>query len=195
MSDRYAHLSEDLAQYWWTFALRGVLAILLGVIAFILPGVTLLALLSLFAAYLFLDGVFAIISAVRAMRARRSFWPLVLEGVTGIAAAAIIILMPALSLLALIYLSAGWAIVSGAFLLAGALRMSRETHGRWLLVLNGIFSVIWGVLVAIWPIAGAIVMTWWIGAYAIIFGALLVVLAFRLHRSHHPPAHAQPAGA
>jgi uncharacterized membrane protein HdeD (DUF308 family) len=141
------------------------------------------------------DGIFAIVAAFRAMREHKSFWPLVLEGVTGIAAAAIIILMPGISLLALIYLSAGWAIVSGGFLLAGALRMNRETQGRWLLALNGVFSVIWGVLVAIWPIAGAIVMTWWIGAYAIIFGAMLVVLAFRLHRSHHPPAHAQPAGA
>lgn len=195
MSDRFADMTHDLAEHWWAFALRGVLAILFGVIAFALPGVTLLALLTLFAAYMFVDGIFAIVAAFRAMRAHRPFWPLVLEGISGIAAAAIIVVMPGLSLLALVYLSAGWAIVSGGFLLAGALRMNRGTQGRGLLILNGIFSAIWGVLVAIWPIAGALVMTWWLGAYAIVFGAMLIVLAFRLHRSHHPPAHAQPAGA
>lgn len=184
---------QRLPQYWWAFALRGLVAILFGLTAFIVPGITLAILLGLFAAYMTIDGIVAIIAAVRAIREHSSFWPLLLEGIADLAAAVIALIWPGLTLLALLYLSGAWAIVSGIFLIVGAVRMHDHVQGRWLLVLSGIFSVIWGVLLFIWPIAGLLVLTWWIGAYAIVFGVMLMAMGFRLRRMLPPggaPAHA-----
>lgn len=184
---------HKLPGHWWAFALRGVIAILFAVTAFVVPGITLAILLGLFAAYMAIDGVLAIVAAVRAIREHSSFWPLVLEGIAGLAAAAIALAWPALTLLALIYLSGAWAIVSGILLIVGAARLHRVVHGRWLLILGGILSTIWGVLLYLWPIAGLVVLTWWIGAYALLFGIMLLTMAFRLRRMLPPgttPAHA-----
>jgi len=188
MSDLYVDLSDlphAMARHWWIFALRGVLAILFGIVAFAWPGITIAALLALFAAYMLLDGVFAIGAALRAHRSRESFWPLLLEGIADIAAAAIAIVWPGVTLFALIYLAAAWAIVSGIFLFIGAVRLPSGTDGRALLGLNGAFSFLWGLAVAVWPIAGLLVMTWWIGAYALFFGVLLLIAAMRLNRLYN----------
>ncbi len=194
MSDAWTHeIPHQLAGHWWAFALRGLVAIVFGVIAFVVPGITLAILLGLFAAYMAIDGVLAIIAAVRGLRAHTSFWPLLLEGIADLAAAAIAVLWPGITLLALVYLAGAWAIVSGIFLIVGAARVHQVVHGRWLLILSGVFSAIWGVLLFAWPIAGLLVMTWWIGAYAIVFGVMLVAMAFRLRRMLPPgatPAHA-----
>jgi uncharacterized membrane protein HdeD (DUF308 family) len=201
MSDPYVDLSDlpnAMARHWWIFALRGALAVLFGVLAFALPEITIAVLLALFAAYMLLDGVFAIGAALRAHRTGESFWPLLLEGIADIAAAAIATVWPGITLFVLIYLAAAWAIVSGILLLIGAIRLPARTEGRGVLGLNGAFSTIWGVLVALWPIAGLLVMTWWIGAYALLFGVLLLVAAYRLNRlyqRHREPATARPAGA
>jgi uncharacterized membrane protein HdeD (DUF308 family) len=193
MSDIWPEPPHRLAEHWWTFALRGAVAIVFGVIAFLVPGVTIAVLLGLFAAYMAIDGGLAIVAAVRAMRLHGSFWPLLLEGVADIAAAAIALVWPGITLLALIYIAAAWAVVSGVFLLVGAVRL-RRVEGRWLLVLNGVFSTIWGVLLFLWPIAGLLVLTWWLGAYAIVFGVVLLTTAFRLRRMlpsyHGTHAHA-----
>jgi uncharacterized membrane protein HdeD (DUF308 family) len=200
MSDVYADLSDlpaAMARHWWIFALRGVLAILFGILAFAWPGITIAALLALFAAYMLLDGIFAIGAALRAHRSRESFWPLLLEGIADIAAAAIAVMWPGVTLFALIYLAAAWALISGILLLIGAIRMPSGTSGRGLLGLNGAFSAIWGIAVALFPIAGLLVMTWWLGAYAVFFGVLLLVAAVRLNRLYHrehAPTHARTAG-
>jgi uncharacterized membrane protein HdeD (DUF308 family) len=102
--------------------------------------------------------------------------------------------MPFATLLALVYLSAAWAILSGALMLAAVFRL-RRSHGKWWMALAGVFSVIWGILLAIAPIAGAIVMTLWLGAYAIVFGIMLIVLAFRLRQRRGEPRGAVPQGA
>ena len=189
MSDVWTQqIPHQLAGHWWAFALRGVVAIILGITAFVVPGITLAILLGLFAAYMAIDGVLAIIAAVRAMREHKSFWPLLLEGIADLVAAAIGLLWPGITLLALVYLSGAWAIVSGIFLIVGASRLHEVVHGRWLLILSGVFSLIWGVLLFVWPIAGLLVMTWWIGAYAIVFGVMLVAMGFRLRRMLPPGA-------
>jgi len=182
MSDAWGVLSQRLAAHWWAFALRGVLAILFGILAFVMPGITIAVLLGIFAAYMAIDGVVAITAAVRGMREHTSYWPLLLEGIAGIAAAAIALVWPGVTLFALIYLAAAWAVVSGIFLVVGAARMDNAVRGRGWLILNGIFSTIWGVLLFAWPIAGLLVLTWWIGAYAIVFGVVMLVGAFRLRR-------------
>jgi uncharacterized membrane protein HdeD (DUF308 family) len=172
-----------------------VLAILLGVVAVLLPGPTLAALVLLFAAYMVVDGVLAIIAAVRAARRRQRWGWLIFEGVVDLAAAAIAFLFPIATIFAFVLLLGAWAIVSGAMLWAAAFRLNLA-HGRWLMAFGGIVSVIWGFLLILWPAIGALALTLWIGAYALIFGVALLVLAFRLRRRAHeaPPAGALPHG-
>lgn len=176
-------MNNLLARNWWALALRGVLAVLFGLIAFALPGVTLTVLVLFFAGYLFADGIFALIAGLRAAERHERWGALALEGVLDLIAGALIVLWPGMTLLAFIYLAAFWAIVSGIALLAAAFRLHRQ-HGEWMMILAGVLSVAWGVLVALFPIAGILVWAWWIGAYALVFGIAMLVLAFRLRRAH-----------
>jgi uncharacterized membrane protein HdeD (DUF308 family) len=172
-------MNAALAQNWWAIAIRGVLAIVFGLIALVLPGATMLSLVLVFAAYALVDGIFAIVAAVRAARQHERWGMLGLEGIVNIITAAIAVLWPAITVVAFVLLVAAWAIVSGALLLAAAFRLSID-HGRWWLVLGGIASVVYGVLLVVAPMIGALVLTWWLGAYALVFGVALLVLAFRL---------------
>jgi uncharacterized membrane protein HdeD (DUF308 family) len=172
-------MSAALAQNWWLIALRGVLAIIIGLIAFAAPVATMLSLLLLFSAYMFVDGVFAIVAAVRAARRRERWALLVLEGIVSIAIAAIAVLWPGITIVAYVLLVAAWAIVTGALMLGAAFRLNLD-HGRWWLVLGGIASLVYGALLIIAPLIGALVLTWWFGAYALVFGVFMLVLAFRL---------------
>ena len=186
-------MSARLAENWWAIALRGVFAILFGVIALVMPGVTLTALVLLFAAYMLVDGIFAIVAAIRAARQHERWGWLILEGIVDLIAGAIAVIWPLITIVAFVLLMGAWAIVSGGLLVAAALRL-HATHGRWLMALAGVVSVIWGVLLLLGPIIGAVVLTLWMGAYAFVFGILLLVLAFRLRASR---SHSQvlPQGA
>jgi uncharacterized membrane protein HdeD (DUF308 family) len=172
-------MSARLAENWWALALRGALAVVFGILTFLMPGVTLTTLLILFAAYLFADGVMAIVAAVRAARKDERWGWLVFEGLTGIAAAIAFVLYPGLTIVLFIYLAAAWAIVSGVTMAVAAFRLN-QTHGRWMMAIAGIFSVVFGTVLLVAPIAGAVALTLWLGAYALIFGAALLVLAVRL---------------
>lgn len=197
MLDRDARsgaMSALLAQNWWTVALRGVAAIIFGLIALVLPGVTIASLVILFAAYMLVDGVFAIIGAVRAAARHERWGLLVLEGIADIAAGAVAILWPGITVLTFVFLSAAWAIVSGGLMLGAAFRLAKD-HGRWWLALGGIVSIIWGILLIVAPIAGAVVMTWWLGAYAFVFGIMLLVLGFRLRGRKDDSRLTPPAGS
>ena len=171
-----------LAQNWWAVALRGVFAILFGLIALFVTGATILSLVLFFSAYMLVDGVFGIIAAVRAARQGERWGLLVLEGILNIAVGVIAFLMPGLTVIAFVLLLAAWSLVSGGLMLGAAFRLSKD-HGRWWLALAGIVSIVFGVLLAIAPVIGAVVLTWWLGAYALAFGIALLVLAFRLRAS------------
>ncbi len=168
-----------LAQNWWAVALRGVFAILFGLIALLVPGATILSLVLFFSAYMLVDGVFGIVAAVRAARQGERWGLLILEGVLNIAVGVVAFLWPGLTVVAFVLLLAAWSLVSGGLMLGAAFRLSKE-HGRWWLALGGIVSIIFGVLLAIAPVIGAVVLTWWLGAYAFAFGIALLVLALRL---------------
>ncbi len=168
-----------LAQNWWAVALRGVFAILFGIIALLVPGATILSLVLFFSAYMLVDGVFAIVSAMRAAAHHERWGLLVLEGACDIAAGAIALVWPGITVLTFVFLSAAWAIISGGLMLGAAFRLTKH-YGRWWLALGGIVSIVFGVLLAIAPVIGAVVLTWWLGAYAFAFGIALLVLAFRL---------------
>jgi uncharacterized membrane protein HdeD (DUF308 family) len=173
-------MTFSLTINWWSVLIRGLLAILIGIVALALPGVTVTALVFLFAGYAFVDGVVSIIGAVCAVAAKERWGSLLIEGIAGIAAGLITILWPAITALTLIYVIAAWAIVTGVLEIAAAVRLRRHISGEWLLALSGVASVIFGVLVAAVPLAGALVLAVWFGAYEVVFGTLLVALGFRL---------------
>ena len=169
---------STLAQNWWTFVLRGVAAIIFGFLAYFWPGITFTVLVLFFGAYALWDGVFALINAFRTEGERR--WSLVLEGVAGIAAGLITFFWTGAASLALLLVIGAWAIVTGIFEISAAIRLRKEIEGEWLLLLSGVLSVLFGIAIAIWPAAGLVAVTWMIGAYAIVFGAILIALGFRL---------------
>ena len=168
-----------LAENWWAMALRGVFGILFGLIALFAPGPTILSLVLLFSAYMLVDGVFGIISAVRAAGRHERWGLLLLEALVNIAAGVVAFLLPGLTVIVFVLLMAAWALVSGGLMLGAAFKLTQQ-HGRWWLALGGVVSIIYGVLLAIAPLIGALVLTWWLGAYALAFGVILLVLAFRL---------------
>jgi uncharacterized membrane protein HdeD (DUF308 family) len=181
-------MSAVLARNWWALAIRGVLAIAVGLTALVLPGATMLALVLLFAAYMLVDGVFAIIAAIRAARQHERWGVLVLAGVADIVAGVLAVIWPGLTVLAFVLLVAAWAIVTGCLALVAGFRLNLD-HGRWWLVLAGAASVIYGVLLIVAPMIGALVLTWWFGAYTLVLGVALLVLGFRLKARHDDQSH------
>jgi uncharacterized membrane protein HdeD (DUF308 family) len=177
--------AETLVQNWWLFTLRGVLGIIFGCLALIFPGPTILSLVLLFSAYMLVDGIFGIISAVRAIRRKEDRWGLLIfEGLCNIAVGIAAFLWPSLTVVAFMWLIAAWAIVTGGLMTAAGFRLNID-HGRWWLILGGLLSVAFGVLLIITPLIGAIVLTWWLGAYAILFGVALVIFSFKLRSRQH----------
>jgi uncharacterized membrane protein HdeD (DUF308 family) len=169
-----------LARNWWLLAIRGVAAILFGIGAFLWPEITLAVLVLLFGAYALVDGIFAVVAGISVRKEQERWWMMVLEGVAGIIIGVLTFLWPGVTALVLLYLIAAWSIVTGAFEIAAAIRLRQEIEGEWLLALAGIASLIFGVLLAILPGPGALALIWLIGSYAIVFGILMLVLAFRL---------------
>ena len=180
-------MNDMLANNWWAVALRGIVAILFGIAAFAMPFVTMLSLVVVFAAFSFVDGVFGIIMSVRgARKGERWIW-LLLSGFLGIVASAVAVLWPGITVLAFVILVAAWALVSGTFMLISAFRLKID-HGRVWLVIGGIASIVFGILLVISPFIGALVLTFWTGAHALVLGATLLVLAYKLrsHRTGQP---------
>ena len=171
--------SAMLARNWWAVALRGLFAVLFGLAAVFLPTVTLGSLVLLFAAYMLVDGVFAIVSGARALAHHQRWGLLILEGVVDLLAGAAALLLPGLTVLVLVTLLGIWSVVTGVLLIIAAFRL-HGGHGRWWLGLSGLVSLVWGVLLYTAPIAGAVVLTWWLGAYALAFGVVLLIVGFRL---------------
>jgi uncharacterized membrane protein HdeD (DUF308 family) len=187
-------LSEVLADTWWAVGLRGILGILFGLICLLTPGVAVEVFVILFSAYMLVDGMFAIVSGIKSARNGERWGLLILEGIVDLAAGVVAFLWPAITLVALIWIIAVWAVVSGVLMLSAAFTLNID-HGRWWLALGGIASVIFGILLVIEPLIGAVVLTLWIGAYALVFGVFLLVVAFHLHSRKEERDRRAPAGA
>jgi len=170
------------ARNWWAVALRGIAAIVFGVLTFVLPGITVAALVLLFGAYAIVEGVFNVVAAVRGRRGEEPWWTLLLEGLVSIAAGVVAFAWPGLTALVLLYVIAAWAVITGVVEIVAAVRLRKEITGEWWLALSGALSVLFGVVLMIAPGAGALALVLWIGAYAIVFGVLLLGLALRLRR-------------
>ncbi|SDN91323.1 Uncharacterized membrane protein HdeD, DUF308 family [Methylobacterium phyllostachyos] len=176
-------MSAALARNWWLVALRGVIAILFGVIAFVAPQAFVLSLVLFFAAYTLTDGIFAILGAIRAAQHHERWGFLLLEGIVDIVVAVAAVLVPGAAVWAFVLLLAAWALVTGGLMIAAAFRLHLH-YGRWWLILGGVVSILFGIALIINPGVSALVLTWWIGGYSLAFGVLLLILAFQLRSRH-----------
>lgn len=193
--DRTQTMSALLAQNWWAVALRGVFAIIFALIAFFWPGATLLSFVLFFSAYMLVDGVFGIVAAVRAASNNQRWGLLVLEGILNILVGVLAFAMPGLTVLFFVTLMAVWSLITGILMIVAAFKLD-PAYGRGWLIFSGIVSVLFGVALLVAPLVGAVVLTWWLGAYAMVFGIALVVLAFKLKgRKDETIGTAAPRGA
>jgi uncharacterized membrane protein HdeD (DUF308 family) len=178
---------DSLSRNWWAMVLRGVAGIAFGLVTFFAPGVSLAALVLVFGAYAFADGVLSIVSAVKRERSTGDRWGLLLlAGIAGIAAGVVTLIWPGITALVLLYLIAAWALVTGVLEIFAAIKLRKVITGEWLLILSGILSVALGVLLVLFPGAGALAVVIWIGAYAFVSGALLLALGLRLRALRRP---------
>jgi uncharacterized membrane protein HdeD (DUF308 family) len=172
---------QMLAQNWWIFAVRGVAAILFGVLAFLWPGPTVIVLALLFGAYALVDGVVLLVSLIRGdPAARRNAWAVGIMGVLGVAAGIVSVLVPEITAVALLYVVAAWSIVLGIMQIIAAIRLRREIEGELWMGLSGLISLLFGLYLAIFPGAGLVSLAWLVGIWAVIFGVFNLMLAFRL---------------
>jgi uncharacterized membrane protein HdeD (DUF308 family) len=178
-------MTISLINNWWSLVIRGLAAILLGIITLALPGVTFGALVILFGVYALIDGMFNLIGAWRASKAHERWGSLIFEGIFGILAGIVTFAWPAITGLALVFIISAWAIITGVFEIIAAIRLRRHITGEWLLILGGVASVVFGILLAASPLMGALVLAMWLGVYALIFGAMLVGLGLRLRTWSH----------
>jgi uncharacterized membrane protein HdeD (DUF308 family) len=174
-----------LARNWWALAVRGLVAVLFGLLTIFLPGVTLVTLVLLFGAYALVDGIFNVIAS---FRSASHHWALLIEGVIGILAGILTFVWPALTAIALLYLIAFWAILTGIFEIIAGIRLRKAIANEWALLLIGALSLLFGIVILFAPGAGALAIVLWIGVYALAFGVFLLILAFRLrgHRNLVP---------
>jgi len=177
-----ATMLEHLGRNWGWIVLRGVAAILFGILAFALPGITLAVLVIVWGAYALADGILALVAAYRVRDQGKPFWSLVIVGLLGIAAGIVTFIWPGMTALVLLLFIAAWAVVMGIFQIIAAIRLRKEIQNEWLLGFSGVLSVLFGIIMFAQPGAGALAVIWVIAAYAIVFGVLLVWLGLRLKK-------------
>ena len=175
-------MEQLLSRTWWVLALRGAVAVLFGILALVWPGITLLVLVSLFAAFALLGGAAIVVGALRNRTMDRGWWLMMILGVVSLAVGTIAIVRPGATLFALMLLMAVNALVTGVLDIAVAIRLRKQIEHEWLLILTGALSIVFGVLVMLFPPAGALALAFFVSFYAISTGILLLVLAVRARR-------------
>jgi uncharacterized membrane protein HdeD (DUF308 family) len=171
---------ETMSRDWWALALRGAIAIVLGVIAFMHPSWTVGALIFLFGIYAFVDGLVAMVAGARLSKQHRQAWPALGGGLFGIVLGAIAMYHPITVAFTLIYIVAVWAILTGVIAVAIAIELRKHVENEWLMGLSGGLSILFGVILASIPNTGIVILAWTVGGYALVFGITMVALAFRL---------------
>src|SRR5512133_3680565 len=169
-------------QRWWALVLRGLAAIAFGILTFVSPASSLVALVIVWGAYAIVDGVLAVVLSIRGARIMPGWGWLLAEGIVSIGAGVVTFVWPGITAVALLAVIAAWAVLTGIAEIVTAIRLRRHLRGEWMLAASGVLSIFFGVLLARKPGAGALAVTWMIGGYAILFGALLVGLGIRLHQ-------------
>jgi uncharacterized membrane protein HdeD (DUF308 family) len=161
---------------WWAMVLRGIVAVLFGLAALFWPGLTLFVLLVCFGVYAMLDGLLAIVAGIRASGGRK--WLLLAEGALGVLAGLVVLFWPGTTALVVVYVISAWAIFTGLLKVVMAVAFRREIESGWLMILGGVLSMVFGVILGAMPGAGLVTLVWLIGIYALILGVALVVLGF-----------------
>jgi len=174
-----------LVQHWWMYVLRGIAAIIFGIMAFAWPHPTLLVLIILFGAYAFVDGIFLLISAFSGWSHIEDRWLILLEGVIGVAIGAVTFHSPAITAIGLLIYIAAWSLATGVLEIAAAMKLRKELAGEIWLLLSGILSIAFAIVLMWFPLAGALGLIWLIGAYAIGFGVMLIALGLKLNGFRH----------
>ena len=169
-----------LSRNWGWIALRGLAAVVFGLLTLFDPRISLTALVLLWGAYAFVDGIFAIVSAVRDRRQEPHWVSLLVTGIAGVVAGLLTFFVPGITALVLLYFIAAWALITGIAEIVAAVRLRKVITGEWMLALAGLLSAIFGVFLFAFPGAGALTVVLWIGTYALVLGIVLLVLAFRL---------------
>lgn len=171
-----------LAGNWWVVLLRGLAAIVFGILAFMWPGLTLAVLVIMFGAFIFVDGIFGTIDAIKHRKELDNWWFWLLDGIVGVLAGAVMLFMPGISAVVLLFFIAAWSIVGGVMRIFAAIQLRKHITGEWLLVLSGVLSIVFGIAIVAVPHAGLVSIAWIIGIWALAFGILFVMLAFRLRK-------------
>jgi uncharacterized membrane protein HdeD (DUF308 family) len=171
---------STIAQLWWVLLLRGIFAALFGVFAIVWPGITLWVLIIAFAAFALVDGIAGIALGISGRVNGRSWWEMILLGLLGVLAGVIAFLWPGLTAVILLIIIASWAIIRGVLEIIAAIKLRRVIDGEWLLILSGLLSVAFGVLLFLRPGAGALAVMWLIGVYMLVFGIMAIALSLRL---------------
>jgi uncharacterized membrane protein HdeD (DUF308 family) len=179
-------VTEVFARSWWLIVLRGAAAVLFAMLTFFWPGASILALVLLFGAYALVDGAFAVAASLQRIGKQERWWALLIEGLLGIAAGIVTFLWPDITALVLVYIIGAWAILTGVFEIVAAIQLRREIEGEWLLGLSGVLSVLFGLMLLIFPGSGAIALVWLIASYAFVIGILLIILGFRMRGWQQP---------
>ncbi|RCW79424.1 HdeD family acid-resistance protein [Paracoccus lutimaris] len=174
------NLLRVMADYWWVPLLRGIAAVIFGLMALIWPGLTVYVLLIVFGAYAVFDGVMALIVGFQRKSEDDGWWAWALDGALSIIIGLMALFWPEATALAFVIWMAVWAVVGGVFRIVSAIRLRQQIEGEWALGLSGLFLVIWGVLMAMIPAAGLLSIAWLIGTFALLIGVAMIVLAFRL---------------
>ena len=172
-------LAAILHRSWWLLLLRGIVAIAFGVLTWMQPGISAAALVLLFGAFAFADGVLGTWTAIAGRADHEYWWLVLLRGLLGIGVGILAFVEPGVVALALLFYIAIWAIATGMLEIATAIRLRREIEGEWLLILSGLISVIFGVVLIARPGQGALALLWLIASFAVVFGVVLVILAFK----------------
>jgi len=176
-------LLRILQKNWWVFGLRGLLSIIFGGLALVWPEITLLTLVTLFGVFVFVDGVLDLIAGFASAESNKRWWMLLLEGLVEIGVALLTFFWTDITAIVLLYFIAAWAVLSGLIEIIAAVQLRRMIEQEWSMILGGILSIVLGVLLFIFPEAGAVSLTWLIGIFAIIFGVLFVILALQLRKN------------
>ena len=171
-----------LARHWWVFLVRGLVAIAFGLLALFYPAATLVTFILFYGIFALVDGVFAVVSAIRGREGMGSRWWLALVGVLGICAGLVTYFWPGITALALLTVIGVWALVYGIFEIIGAIRLRKEIDNEWLLLIHGVLAVLFGLMVLVRPGAGALALIWLIGSFAFASGIVLIILAFGLRK-------------
>ena len=171
---------DILSRYWWAYVVRGIFAILFGILAYAWPGITLATLIIFFGVYVLMDGILLVIKTIGNWGERDDRWLLLLEGLLGVGIGVMTLVVPGITAVVLTFYIAAWSLATGVLEIAAAIRLRKEIENEWWLILSGVVSILFAILLMVFPGAGALGLIWLIATYAIIFGVILIIAGVKL---------------